>query len=148
MQISQVGIDLIKRFEGFASEPYYCPGGKLTVGYGHVMTDEEAATVERITKEHAEILLRQDAKIAEEAINKLVSVAIKQNQFDALVSFVFNVGGHAFEKSTMLKLLNNNDIGAAARQFDRWVYAAGKKLEGLARRRAAEKALFLGDADI
>jgi lysozyme len=143
MRVSLAGLEIIKRFEGFSAEPYYCPGGKLTIGYGHVLNDEESSTIERITKEHAEALLRQDAKIAEDAINQFSTFNLTQNQFDALVSFVYNVGVYAFEKSTLLRMLNKGEYALAAKQFDRWVYADGKKLGGLVLRRAAERELFL-----
>ncbi len=143
MRISTHGLSLIREFEGFCAEPYICAGGKLTIGYGHVLTNQESATLERITREHAEQLLASDAEIAASVVRKAVKVPLTQNQFDALVSFVFNIGEGAFTKSTLLRLLNDNESEAAANQFGRWVYASGRKLEGLIRRRNAEQKLFL-----
>jgi lysozyme len=143
MRVSEQGLELIKQFEGFSAEPYYCPGGKLTIGYGHVMTDGESSFIEKITKEHAEELLRLDTQYAENAICNLVTQPLSQNQFDALVSFIYNIGSAAFEKSTLLRLLNAGDMNGAAKQFGRWIYAAGHKLEGLVRRRVAEAEFFL-----
>lgn len=143
MHISPRGLALIREFEGFSAEPYLCSGGKMTIGYGHVLTADESAMLEKITKEHAEALLIQDVAIAEHAVRRLVKTTLAQNQFDALVSFVYNVGAGAFEKSTLLRLVNARDFNAAANQLTRWVYASGKKLNGLMRRRMAEKAMFL-----
>jgi GH24 family phage-related lysozyme (muramidase) len=91
----------------------------------------------------AETLLAIDLQKFEKCINDNVKKPLTQNEFDALVSFVFNVGTGAFEKSSMLKLLNSGHMPLAAGQFDRWIYAKGKVLNGLKKRRAAEKALFL-----
>lgn len=104
MRISQNGLDLIKKSESFAPLPYICPAGKLTIGYGHCILPHESFT--KITEKDAEEILRKDAAIAENCINKAVKVPLTQNQFDALVSFIFNVGCAAFLKSTLLRKLN------------------------------------------
>lgn len=139
--ISQQGLDLIKKFEGFSAEAYFCPAGKRTIGFGHVIAGHEAFS-EPFTRECAENILKQDVSAAEQAVRRRVAVALTQGQFDALVSFVFNVGEKAFENSTLLRFLNAGDPDKAAAQFSRWVYAAGRKLSGLEARRAAEAQLF------
>jgi len=140
MKTSQAGLDLIKEFEGFEAEPYICAGGKNTIGYGHVIKKGEA--FDTITEETATALLADDVEDAEGAVNDYVHVELTQNQFDALVSFVFNIGGIAFYRSTLLKKLNKGDYEGAAKQFTRWVYAGGRKLNGLIKRRQAEMELF------
>lgn len=142
MEISEQGLALIRGFEGFSATPYLCPGGKPTIGYGHVIGAGEAFPEAGISRETAETMLKQDVKWAEQAVRRLAAVALSQNQFDALVCLVYNIGAKAFEKSTLLRILNSGDPEAAARQFSRWVYASGRKLPGLERRRAAETLLF------
>ena len=141
MTISKRGLELIKRFEGFSATPYFCPAGKLTIGYGHIILPEESRAL--INEQDAERLLKNDIKTAEQAVLSLVTVELTQGQFDALTSFVFNIGNQAFEKSTLLRILNRGLPEQAVKQFSRWVYANGRKLEGLVRRRAAEAALFV-----
>lgn len=104
MKASQKAIDLIKYFESFSAEPYLCPANYLTIGYGHRILPNE--NFEKITEEEAEIILKKDMIFAEKAINEFVEVELSQNQFDALVSFVFNVGVEAFKNSTLLRSLN------------------------------------------
>lgn len=142
MNISEQGIALIKEFEGFSAQPYRCPAGKLTIGYGHVIHPIETYPEAGITQQEAEKLLKQDVSYAEAMVNHAVLVPLSQNQFDALVSLVYNIGIKAFVNSTLLRLLNDGDTQAAARQFSRWVHSNGKKLDGLVRRRAAEVAFF------
>ena len=141
MNISQKGIDLIKNFEGCRLTAYRCPANILTIGYGH--TGSDVSTGQKITQEQAEKLLKSDLLVHCNNVSRLVKVPLTQNQFDALVSFEFNVGYGNFASSTMLKLLNQKKYREAAAQFDRWVYANGKVLAGLVKRRAAEKTLFL-----
>lgn len=141
MNISQKGIDLIKNFEGCRLTAYRCPANILTIGYGH--TGSDVVTGQKITQEQAEKLLKSDLLVHCNNVSRLVKAPLTQNQFDALVSFEFNVGYGNFASSTMLKLLNQKKYREAAAQFDRWVYANRKVLAGLVKRRAAEKALFL-----
>lgn len=141
MNISQKGIDLIKNFEGCRLTAYRCPANILTIGYGH--TGSDVVTGQKITQEQAEKLLKSDLLVHCNNVSRLVKAPLTQNQFDALVSFEFNVGYGNFASSTMLKLLNQKKYREAAAQFDRWVYANKKVLAGLVRRRAAEKTLFL-----
>ena len=140
MNTSRTGIELIKKFEGCVLTAYKCPAGIWTIGYGHTTGVKEGQT---ITNKEAEALLKQDLLTFETYVSNLVTVEINQNQFDALVSFCYNLGPGNLKTSTLLKLLNNGNFEGAAEQFDRWVYAGGKKLSGLIKRRAAEKALFL-----
>ena len=140
MQTSQNGIDLIEQFEGCKLEAYLCPANKWTIGYGHTSGVKKG---DKITSRQAEDFLRSDLEKFENAINNLVTVELNQNQFDALVSFVFNIGINAFKQSTMLKFINNGHFPLAAGQFDRWIKSNGKVLEGLVKRRKAEKELFL-----
>jgi lysozyme len=139
--INQKGIDLIKEFEGFSETVYICPGGHPTIGYGHVVKPHEDFSC-GISKMEAENLLREDIKIAENAVQQMVHVPLNPNQFAALVSLTFNIGAANFARSTLLKSLNAYNYAAAAEHFESWVYAKGIKLEGLARRRRAERTLF------
>lgn len=141
MNISQKGINLIKNFEGCRLTAYKCPANILTIGYGH--TGSDVHTGQKITQEEAEKLLRQDLIIHCNNVSKLVKVPLNQNQFDALVSFEYNVGYGAFMNSTLLKLLNQKKYKEASEQFGRWKFAGGKVLAGLVKRREAEKQLFL-----
>ncbi|MCD7779853.1 MAG: lysozyme [Candidatus Gastranaerophilales bacterium] len=140
MKTSDNGINLIKKFEGLKTKAYKCPAGVWTIGYGHT---SGVLSTDTCTKEQATNWLKQDVKTAENAIEKYVKVELNQNQFDALVSFIYNVGSVAFRKSTMLKFINNKHFPLAAGQFDLWIYSKGVKLEGLIARRKAEKELFL-----
>ncbi|MDX2074717.1 MAG: lysozyme [Alphaproteobacteria bacterium] len=146
MQISARGTDLIERYESFAAKPYICPAGKLTVGYGHVILAKEKGHYDSgITELEAERLLLTDVAKARSAIMRLVCVPISQAQFDALVSFTFNVGAGALQRSTLRQRLNREDYDGAAAEFGKWVYGGGRKLAGLVRRRADERALFMSE---
>lgn len=141
MKISQQGIDLIRRFEGCALKVYKDTAGHNTIGIGHRIKSGEVFGT--ITVEDAEILLSKDLHVAEDAITALVKKPLKQCQFDALASFVFNLGSQALITSTLLKELNTGNYIGAANEFKRWDYSGGKVLEGLTKRRAAEVFLFL-----
>ncbi len=142
MQASQTALNLIKKYEGFSAKIYLCPAGKATIGYGHVVKKSENF-LKTISKKQAEKLLADDALQVCEQISKLLKITLSQNQFDAVVCFVYNVGIGNFTNSTMLKLLNSGDIKAAAGEFERWIYSNGKILSGLKTRRQEEKQLFL-----
>ena len=134
-------ISLIKKHEGLRLEAYLpTPNDVWTIGYGHTHTAKQG---QKITEAQAEALLRKDITWAEEAVNKSVVVPLTQNQFDALVSFVFNVGAGAFGSSTLLRLLNSKDYEGAANQFLRWNKQKGVVLKGLTKRREEERKLFL-----
>lgn len=140
MSPSDKALDLIRQFEGLRLAAYKCPAGVPTIGYGTTRGVKMGMTV---TKDEAEKLLQADVTPFSDRINKLVKVKLNQNQFDALVSFVYNVGSGAFADSTMLKLINQNLLDDAANQFIRWNRANGEVLPGLTRRRMAERDLFL-----
>jgi len=139
MQISQTGIDLIKDFEGFRSEPYLCSAKVATIGFGSTL----GVTLESppITIEEGEALLSKDLERFERGVRRLCPVALTQGQYDALVSFSFNTG--SLSVSTLRKKVLRGDFEGAADEFPRWVFAAGRRLAGLVRRREAERALFL-----
>lgn len=139
--ITQNGIDLIKRFEGFSATVYICPAGYPTIGYGHVVKEGEDFS-KGISESQAENLLRQDAQIAERAVLRLITVPLTDGQFDALVSFTYNLGGGALQRSTLRRVINRGEHPEVPRQLMRWVWADGRKLKGLIRRREAEAILF------
>lgn len=142
MKTSRAGIDLIKQFESFLSEPYLCPGGVWTIGYGHTKGVTKGS--KPITPTDAEEILRQDIAEFEDAVTDALVVPVTQGQFDALVAFSFNVGAGAFRKSTLLKKLNAGDAVGAAAEFLRWNKAKGRIMRGLVKRREAEMNMFLG----
>ena len=139
MQISKAGLDLIKQFEGLYLKAYRCPAGVPTIGYGHTAG---VAMGQTITQQQADDYLRRDVRQFERAVARLVTVPLTQGQFDALVSFSFNLGEGALAQSTLLRLLNAGDYAGAGLEFERWNKAGGRVLPGLVRRRAAERALF------
>ncbi|MNU90792.1 Lysozyme RrrD [compost metagenome] len=131
----------IKDHEGLRLTAYKDGGGVWTIGYGHTGSDVREGLT--IPLSEAERLLTRDLRVAEGYVNRLVQVKLTQNQFDALVSFVYNVGGDAFAKSTMLRLLNAGEYEGAANQFLRWNKDNGKVVDGLTNRRRKERELFL-----
>ncbi|MEG3919041.1 lysozyme [Microcoleus sp. POL10_C6] len=142
MTINQDGVNLIKSFEGMEVEAYLDAVGVWTIGYGHTQGVYEGMT---ITEAQAEELLRKDLAEFEGYVSEAVQVSINENQFSALVSFTFNLGPENLFDSTLLKLLNQGDFQGAGDQFPRWNKAGSQELEGLTRRRKAERALFLGE---
>lgn len=149
-RFSQEGLDLVRTFEGFRPKAYYDLGGNrgtLTVGYGFTKSDIPDLTPSyTIDRRRAEQMLPSllDKKYGP-SVTRNVKVPLNDQQYSALTSFVYNVGPGAFERSTLLKKLNAGDFSGAASEFDKWIFAGGKPVEGLARRRAAEKALFSND---
>lgn len=145
MRTSENGVDLIKRFEGLELQAYQDIAGIWTIGYGHTGPDVEPGM--RISERDAEELLKNDLRPREEAVARLVSVSLNQNEFDALVSFVYNVGIEAFRKSTARKRLNANNRIGAAEALTWWnkatVSGVLREVNGLTRRRASERGLFL-----
>jgi len=141
MKTSDRMIEMIAGWEGFRGEAYVCPAGVLTIGYGHTKGVKRG---DRVTRERALELLREDLTVAERAVNGLAA-ALRQEQFDALVSFVFNVGTEAFRGSTLRrKVLEDPDDMGIEREFMRWTKAGGVRLEGLARRRRKEAEYYFG----
>ena len=144
--ISDKGLALIIRFEGMKLEAYPDPatgGEPWTIGVGRAHGVKPGDTC---TEAEAMDWLREDCREAEEAIDTLVDVDLTQDQRDALISFIFNVGVGNFRISTMLGLLNEGNYGACGKQFGRWNKGAGKVMAGLTRRREAEAQLFEGVA--
>nr|ACJ10096.1 lysozyme [Bacteriophage APSE-4] len=143
MHISEKGLVLIKSYEGLQLEAYQCRAGRWTIGYGHTHNLNRGDV---ITQEQAEAFLREDIAQVTALLNAQIKVPLTQNQYDALCSLVFNVGGRAFTASTLLKKLNFGDYSGAAAEFMKWSKATvnGKRtpLPGLIKRRQAEKALF------
>jgi lysozyme len=136
------GVSLIKSYEGFRSHAYPDPasgGDPWTIGYG---TTKGVKKGQVITESQAVEFLKKDLAIFESAVNGAVKVSLTQDQFDALVSFTYNLGAGNFRSSTLLKKVNAKDFAGAALEFAKWNKAAGKVLTGLTRRRAAEAALF------
>ena len=135
------GIALIKKFEGCELEAYQCSAKVWTIGYGHTKDVVEGMT---ISKEEAEEMLVDELHEYENYINQYVTTALSQNQFDALVSWVYNLGPANLKASTLLKVLNQGKYEDVPAQIKRWNKAGGKVLEGLIRRREAEACLFQG----
>jgi lysozyme len=146
MQTSKAGVDLIKKFEGRRLAAYRCPAGVWTIGYGHT-TDAGSPKVVPgmvISATQADEILKQDLRQYEEGVTRLLKVSVTQGQFDALVSFAYNCGVGALQKSTLLKKINADRHANVPAEFMKWTRAAGKELPGLVRRRRAEAALWRG----
>lgn len=137
--ISSQGTAFIKRWEGCRLNAYQCSANVWTIGWGHTKGVKPGM---KITQLKADQLLGQDLGAYIEAVDDSVKVPLNQNQFDALVSFCFNVGVNAFKTSTLLRVLNQGNYSEAANQFMRWTNAGGRKVQGLVNRRKAEKELF------
>ncbi len=158
MKTSKAGIDLIKHFEGVRLKPYLCPAMLWTVGVGHVLYPEQhylsldgrrhlPLKLEHrrsFTQDEVNGLLRNDLYRFESGVARLCGANLPQHQFDALVSFAFNLGIGTLQRSTLKMKLTRGDIQGAADQFLRFSMAGGKILPGLQRRRVAERSLFLG----
>lgn len=158
LKASALALALIKFVEGFSLVPYNDGAGYMTVGWGHLIKKDQK--VEKITKEKAEVYFVGDVEDAEAAVRNLVKVPLNQNQFDAMVSFLFNIAPHKFAASNTLKQLNKGDYKAVDRGFPLYVntisetkdpegrlVAVKKKLPGLIKRRALEVKLWNGDID-
>ena len=145
MVVSLFGVDLICGFEGERLTAYDDGVGVWTIGFGTTVYPNgiKVKKGDTCTEAQAKTYMAYDLKKFESAVNNAVKIPLNQNQFDALVSLAYNIGTGAFSKSTLVKKLNANDIRGAADQFDVWVNAGGKRMQGLVNRRAKEKALFL-----
>ena len=139
MRTGYQGIELIRHFEGCRLDAYLCPAGVWTIGYGHTADVKEGDSIDQ---EAAEAFLIEDLENFEQAVTRMVEVPLTQQQFDALVSWTFNLGAGNLAESTLLRKLNNYQYAEVPEQMMRWVRAGGQVLEGLVRRRAAEAALF------
>mgnify|MGYP003366972558 CR=1 FL=1 len=140
MITGETGLELIKEFEGLRLTAYLCPAQVWTIGYGHTAGVRQGDV---IIEAQADAFLRHDLAASELAVGRRVTALLNQNQFDALVSFTFNLGAGNLSRSSLLQKLNAGDYAGAAEEFLRWNRAGGKPLAGLSRRRAAERALFL-----
>lgn len=143
MSVNAASLALIKRWEGLRLRAYKDTGGVWTIGYGH--TSDALLRVSpglEITERQASVLLQHDLKEAEETVRRLVTVPLNENQYGALVSFVYNIGEGQFASSTLLRRLNAGDYDEVPRQLLRWVYDNGKRLKGLENRRKAEAKLW------
>lgn len=140
LRTSKRGLELIASFEGFRSKPYRDAVGIWTIGFGH--THAVGPNTKPITRVEGLRLLAQDVRAAEDAVRRLVRVKLSQGEFDALVSFTYNVGAGALASSTLLRRLNGGHRILAGREFLKWDKAGGRVLEGLARRRRAERHVF------
>lgn len=139
MKTSKTGVKLIKDFEGLRTKAYLDAVGVPTIGYG-TTSGVKMGTV--ITEAQAETYLQADLRKFEDAVSRLVKVPLKQAQFDALVSFTYNLGEGNLKSSTLLRVLNNGRYDLVPDQMLRWNKAGGKVLKGLTERRAAEATLF------
>jgi lysozyme len=146
MNVSEKCIKMIKHHEGFVRKPYQDPIGLWTVGVGHLIGDGKKLPKEwdkEFTDEEVDNILCEDLERFEIGIQRLTKVSLTQGQFDALVSFSFNVGLGNYQSSTLRTKLNRGDYEGASNEFWKWRRAGGKILKGLVKRRADEKALFL-----
>ena len=141
--ITAKGLQLIKQFEGFSSKIYLDNAGLKTIGFGHLILPSETSSFQNgVTEADATTLLKKEIEVAEQAVSRLITSPINQNQFDSLVSFTFNLGSAAFQRSTLRAKINREEHEQVPREFMRWVYAGGIKILGLIRRRRAEAELY------
>lgn len=140
MKTSQNGIDLIKYYEGLKLQAYKNTDDVWTIGYGHTFTVFPGM---EITEQEAEELLRDDVSWAEDAVNKNVTVELNQSQFDALVSFTFNLGETNLRRSTLIQMVNKEKHTLVPKELTKWVYRGKQPMKGLARRRIREAELYL-----
>lgn len=147
MRISQRGLDLIKKWEGFSARPYKCPAGFMTIGYGHLIRKNQ--TFSELTPEQAELLLRIDVSSAEKSVRRLIDPRVfdcveGQGRFDALVSFAYNLGGGALQASTLRRRINSGDAFHVFEEFGKYRFAGGRVMKGLVLRRWDEAAVYTG----
>ena len=142
------GSNLIKHFEGFSPVRYLCPAKIWTIGIGHAVRKGEKWDSPTITITEAEALelLDKDNDEAERAVIRLIRVPLEDYQFDSLVSFCFNLGGGALQRSVLRSCLNRGEYYEASLQFDKWIWGGGRILPGLVKRRRAERILFITGA--
>jgi lysozyme len=145
MSVSNKGVDLICEFEGKRLAAYDDGVGVWTIGFGTIKYPNGVRVKkgDTCTLDQAKEYMRHDLIEFEHTVNSSVKVPLNQNQFDALVSLAYNIGSNAFKSSTLVKKLNTGDYQGAADQFNVWVNAGGKRMQGLVNRRDREKLLFL-----
>lgn len=152
MRTSQAGVDLIKKFEGCRLYAYVCPAGVLTIGYGHTSAagHPDVQHGDSITQEFADRILQDDLRSFESGVEGCVAGDLAQHQFDALVSFAFNLGVGNLKKSTLLRRVNEKKFDAVPAELMKWVKGRVdgelKDMAGLVRRRRAEAAMWRGPA--
>lgn len=139
MEIGDLGLELIKHFEGLRVEAYRCPAGIWTIGYGHT---QGVYQNQKINVQQAETLLKKDLIQFEYCVSKILKVSISQPRFDALVSFAFNVGCHNLEKSTLMFLVNQKLFAKISKELLKWDKVNGVSMLGLTRRRLVEGHLW------
>lgn len=132
---------LVKEFESFQPKPYLCPAGYWTIGYGHVIQHPDDYK-NGITEAEALEFLARDIAVAERAVLRYIAVTLTDGQFDALVSFTFNLGAGALQRSTLRRKINREDHEAIPAELQKWVWGGGHRLRGLEKRRKAEAALY------
>lgn len=141
--VTDACINLIKQFEGYASEAYICPAGYRTIGYGHVIKKGDNFTT-AISLDEGENILKRDVSQSEKGVLRLITVPLNDGEFDSLVSFTFNLGEAALQRSALRRKINHGfceeDI---EKEFMKWVYVNGRKTKGLVRRRQAEFRMFM-----
>lgn len=141
-KINAAGLNLVKHFEGFFPEVYICPAGYPTVGYGHLLRKGEDFK-KGLTEDEAASLLDKDLASAAQSVLRLIHVPLTDNQFSALVSFTFNLGGGALQRSTLRRKINRGEHEEVPSELKRWIWGGGRRLPGLLRRRIAEGVLYL-----
>lgn len=149
-QLNQNGVELLKQFEGWSASAYKDIAGIWTIGYGSIF----GLDGKRVTSSHREItiaegeaLLRRDVKIACDAVDQFITSPLTDNQYAALVSFTYNTGAGALQRSTLRRVINRGELDEVPAQWMRWVWAGGKKSNGLKNRRSAELELFLRNGE-
>ena len=146
-EVPERGIALIARWEGFSERAYRCPAGVPTIGYGHVILPGERFPAEGIGEEEARDLLRRDAGAAARAVLRLIRVPLPDGRFSALVSFTFNLGAGALQRSALRRKINREEHDDVPAELMKWVWAGGRRLPGLIRRRRAEAAMYANDTE-
>ncbi len=147
--MTEAGFDLIRMAEGFRDTAYRDPVGIWTIGYGHTSMAGQPRVIAgmSVSRAQADAILRRDVGAVAIAVRKAIAVPVNEQQFSALVSFCYNVGIENFRKSSVLHCINRSEFAAVPRRLALWNKAGGKVLPGLVKRRAAEAAMFLGDAE-
>jgi lysozyme len=140
MLLTTQGLEVLKTHEGFQATPYLCPAGKRTIGYGHVILAQEHFT--SLSEAEANQLLHHDLQPVIAAVHRLIISPLNEAQLNALVCFTFNVGCAALQRSTLRQCINREEHGAVAAQLRRWIWAGGRILPGLIRRREDEITLY------
>lgn len=139
---SNIGIEIIKSFEGFSASAYHCPSGILTIGYGHVILKNEK--YDHISIEEGEEILKRDLLKIERSVSKNIITPLFQNQFDALVSLTFNIGPGALQRSSLRQKINREaPICDIKDEFFKWVYSRGRVIPGLVKRRKLESEIYI-----